>query len=1024
MSRWDLHKQLQPPLQPGDEEPDRNRKEVSTYRDKRVLSPDRNASYAEYVKEAQIGRELEELKRKERTSRWDKKGDAGEESAMETAEDGASVAPSLASSVTSKTPIEREMEWRNRYLTDEELDAMLPQEGYVIVEPPADYKPVFKAKEYKAEEKEGSEFYIAASAEAGTALVPNLGGGDESLPLFKPEDVQFFAKLLNNEKDEDSMTLEELKERKLLRLLLRIKNGMPAIRKQSLKLLTDKAQEFGAKMIFDALLPLLMSPHLDAKERHLLVKVADRMIFKLQTEVNPYVHKILVVFEPMLVDEDYYARIEGREIISNLSKAVGLATMVSVMRPDIDHVDEFVRNTTARAFSVVASALGVDSVIHFIRAVCKSKKSWQARHTGVKIVQQISILLGCGILPYLSQLVDAIKVGLEDDNQKVRIMTALALSSLAESSYPYGFESFEGILKPLYEGVRKMRGKALAAFLKAIGMIIPLMDMEFASAYSKRIIPVVMREFASPDDEMKKIVLKVVKQITQTQGIENHVIEDMVRPYFDNFWIRRMAVDRRNYKQVVETTWYLAKRVGSRRIISYLVPILKDEQESFRKMSLDCLHVIIGDMGVADLKNDRRLEELMVDGLIYVFENIQSDDYRNQLDAIGTIFGSIGSRMLPYLENICALLLWRLNNKSSRIRQEAAELIGRLAPVLIDCDQEAVLINFGKVLYENLGEEYPEVLASILVGLKGVVYTVGMQKMEPPIKDLLPRLTPILKNRHEKVQEHSIDLVGKIAERGHEHVSAREWMRICFELLETLKAPRKSIRRAAILTFGHISKAIGPQDVLVTLLNNLKVQERQLRLCTTIAIAIVAESCSPFTVLPALMNEYRTPELNVQNGVLKALAFTFEYVGDVCKDYVYAIAPLLEDALMDRDLVHRQTSCSAIKHLALGCFAADREDVLHHLLNFVWPNIFETTAHIHLAFNDAIEGLRVALGGGIIALYVIQGLFHPARKVRECYWRMFNSIYWSSQDALVPFIAPVPNEGNNTYEISEMNYLI
>jgi splicing factor 3B subunit 1 len=57
--------------------------------------------------------------------------------------------------------------------------------------------------------------------------------------------------------------------------------------------------------------------------------------------------------------------------------------------------------------------------------------------------------------------------------------------------------------------------------------------------------------------------------------------------------------------------------------------------------------------------------------------------------------------------------------------------------------------------------------------------------------------------------------------------------------------------------------------VIVTLLNNLKVQERQQRVCTTVAIAIVAETCAPFTVLPALMNEYRTPELNVQNGVLK-----------------------------------------------------------------------------------------------------------------------------------------------------------
>lgn len=66
--------------------------------------------------------------------------------------------------------------------------------------------------------------------------------------------------------------------------------------------------------------------------------------------------------------------------------------------------------------------------------------------------------------------------------------------------------------------------------------------------------------------------------------------------------------------------------------------------------------------------------------------------------------------------------------------------------------------------------------------------------MTPPIKDLLPRLTPILKNRHEKVQENCIDLVGRIADRGAEFVPAREWMRICFELLEMLKAHKKGIR--------------------------------------------------------------------------------------------------------------------------------------------------------------------------------------------------------------------------------------
>ena len=75
------------------------------------------------------------------------------------------------------------------------------------------------------------------------------------------------------------------------------------------------------------------------------------------------------------------------------------------MRPDIDNPDEYVRNTTARALAVVASALGIPALLPFLKAACQSRKSWQARHTGIKIVQQIAILMGAAILPHLKMMV-------------------------------------------------------------------------------------------------------------------------------------------------------------------------------------------------------------------------------------------------------------------------------------------------------------------------------------------------------------------------------------------------------------------------------------------------------------------------------------------------------------------------------------------------------------------------------------------------------------------------------------------
>merc|ERR1712226_1521368 len=184
------------------------------------------------------------------------------------------------------------------------------------------------------------------------------------------------------------------------------------------------------------------------------------------------------------------------------------------MRPDIDNIDEYVRNTTARAFAVVASSLGIPSLLPFLKAVCKSKKSWQARHTGIKIVQQIAILMGCAILPHLRALVEIIEHGLVDEQQKVRTITALALAALAEAATPYGIESFDSVLKPLWKGIRTHRGKGLAAFLKAIGYLIPLMDAEYANYYTREVMLILIREFQSPDEEMKKIVLKVLKHST------------------------------------------------------------------------------------------------------------------------------------------------------------------------------------------------------------------------------------------------------------------------------------------------------------------------------------------------------------------------------------------------------------------------------------------------------------------------------------------------------------------------------
>lgn len=684
-------------------------------------------------------------------SRWDQTPVAPSGGAGTVAPDGSGSIQMINGVPTMMMPLSAmsAFDKANRYLSDEELNEMLPSEGYDIVPVPPTYQPIRTAAHklmatpgstdaaptgfMMQDEKAGGDIAAALATPELSTDVPGVG----ALAFLKQEDAVYFGKIMNTTEDsqeEMELSVEELKERKILRLLLKIKNGTPPMRKSALRQITDKARDFGPGALFDKILPLLMERTLEDQERHLLVKVIDRVLYKLDDLVRPYVHKILVVIEPLLIDEDYYARVEGREIISNLSKAAGLAHMISTMRPDIDHVDEYVRNTTARAFAVVASALGIPSLLPFLKAVCRSKKSWQARHTGIKIVQQIAIMLGCAVLPHLKNLVESIAHGLEDEQLKVRTMTALAIAALAEAAAPYGIESFDSVLKPLWTGIRKHRGKGLAAFLKAIGFIIPLMDAEYANYYTKEVMIILIREFQSPDEEMKKIVLKVVKQCAATEGVQPTYVKNEILPeFFRHFWVRRMALDRRNYKQVVETTVELAQKAGVAEIVGRTVNDLKDESEPYRKMVMETIEKVISSLGAADI--DERLEVLLIDGIIYAFQE-QSIEDQIMLDGFGTVVNALGSRVKPYLTQIVSTILWRLNNKSAKVRQQAADLTSKLAVVIKQCGEDSLLSKLGVVLFEQLGEEYPDTLGSIIAAEGAIANVVGMTQMSPPVKDL------------------------------------------------------------------------------------------------------------------------------------------------------------------------------------------------------------------------------------------------------------------------------------------------
>lgn len=90
-----------------------------------------------------------------------------------------------------------------------------------------------------------------------------------------------------------------------------------------------------------------------------------------------------------------------------------------------------------------------------------------------------------------------------------------------------------------------------------------------------------------------------------------YIKHDNLADFFKSLWVRRMALDRRNYRQVAKTTVELAEKTGVAEIVGRIVNELKDDAEPCRKMVVETITKVVGASYI-----DERLEVRLVDGII------------------------------------------------------------------------------------------------------------------------------------------------------------------------------------------------------------------------------------------------------------------------------------------------------------------------------------------------------------------------------------------------------------------------
>lgn len=166
----------------------------------------------------------------------------------------------------------------------------------------------------------------------------------------------------------------------------------------------------------------------------------------------------------------------------------------------------------------------------------------------------------------------------------------------------------------------------------------------------------------------------MVKQCCATDGVEPQYIKDEILPhFFKHFWNHRMALDKRNYRQLVDTTVEIANKVGASEIVNRIVDDLKDENETYRKMVVETIEKIMANLGAADI--DSRLEEQLIDGILYAFQ-----EQTTEVCLIKNNMSLIIKECILICYSFCFLRLGRcppewIRNHSQSIRQTGETLL-------------------------------------------------------------------------------------------------------------------------------------------------------------------------------------------------------------------------------------------------------------------------------------------------------------------------------------------------------------
>lgn len=616
-------------------------------------------------------------------------------------------------SVKEQMMVQRIVE-AQRYLSDEEIDAMLPP-GYATVARPADIAASIVGSAVTASASAaaaassgtGVDAAVAAAAQQATEAkraqqrrldMPADGIISPDLPPLNIEDALVFRLLIEYRNTPDSdIPAEHIKKVQVLRSLLRFKNGKPPQRKAGTRDLINRAKVYyTAEDLVGPIVGLWRSDGIlqDDLDRHRVVKLLGLVVLQFRGALqSAQVRQVLMLVQPMLSDADPFAREEGREILAALVKAAGLEEMVLAVRHEIDDERTSVRSAAAQTIALVAETLGVEPLLRLIGVLCRSKKNTQTRETGGRIVSLIAqSRVGVTCRRYLPELVSSITELLRTDSPSLKISAAVALQHLADASRPVGYEAFVPSLNLVRDAMRSAaQGKQASFFLRCLASIVVLMPPREAYEQAVALSDPLQRAFASPDEDVRRVALVTVDHLLSCEGaVTPEFLHSQLLMGFLSMWTPESFVERKTGSMLLKTTAHFAKRIAGRYILATLRERLEQDAPQ-----MEPGHYFVRSLchGVKMVAEVAALDDVPDEELRSTFDAL--------LDALNRDRGAVGGATSPWLEDtigvfcekaahrfaalapkLIRIISQRLGDKKLGVRRQAAELLSRTAKTI------------------------------------------------------------------------------------------------------------------------------------------------------------------------------------------------------------------------------------------------------------------------------------------------------------------------------------------------------